>query len=176
MIAPDLNEFISKPSTQAFLGAAKRFVDVIESKDLGLEQFMRDLHVALVDLYATGYHLDEVPLKYSNENTDFDRKALFKDMNARRIQDLGEEAFYWHVYDPTYSKEPDPSQGFLTDDVYDIYHDLKIELATMDIGTSEAVEHALWTLKWSHQHHWGEHCINALQYLHNYCYDGKQVI
>jgi len=63
------------------------------------------------------------------------------------------------------------------DDFADIYRDLKIELIKIEkIGTDEAVEDALWQIKWSFVHHWGQHCINALRYFHYLYYDGKQTL
>jgi hypothetical protein len=71
--------------------------------------------------------------------------------------------------------DKEPTQGWLVDDFADIYRDLKIELTKIEkIGTDEAVEDALWQLKWSFTNHWGQHCINALRALHYLWYDGKQ--
>lgn len=67
--------------------------------------------------------------------------------------------------------DKEPTQGWLIEDFSDIYRDLKIELNKIDtIATNEAVEDALWQLKWSFFNHWGNHCINAIRYLHYYCY------
>jgi hypothetical protein len=188
-LSTDIKEFLNRTSTETFLLAARQFVGLLETSNLNKELFYSKAHIALLDLYSTGHKFDQIELKYSTKDKDFDRDAIFENKNKGQISDLGAEAFYWEIFDPTYSeKEGQPNagwtitdreatQGWLVDDFADIYRDLKIELIKIDnIGTDEAVEDALWQLKWSFAHHWGDHCINALRYFHYLYYDGKQIL
>ena len=78
------------------------------------------------------------------------------------------------IFDPTDEKENEPTQGWLVDDVADIYADLKEELYKIEqIGTDEAIEDGLWQLKFGFTTHWGNHCVNAIRVLHYIYYDGK---
>ena len=105
------------------------------------------------------------------------REELFENKHAYKISDLDGQAYYWEVFDTNYDKEADPVQGWLVDDFADIYRDLEIELNKMDnIGSNEAVEDALWTLKWSFMSHWGQHCVSALRAFHFLNYDSKDFI
>jgi Domain of unknown function (DUF5063) len=188
-LSTDIKDFLKRPSTEVFLLAARQFVGLVETVNIDKEIFFSKVHSALLDLYSAGHKLDQIELKYSSTDTDFDRDAIFIDKNIGLISELGEEAFYWEIFDPTYSEksgqpnlgwtinDKESSQGWLVDDFADIYRDLKIELLKIDtIGTDEAVEDALWQLKWSFAHHWGQHCINALRYFHYLYYDGKQTL
>lgn len=115
-------------------------------------------------------------MKYSSGNTNFhnSRERFFINNNSALISSLGQDAFYWEVFDP-YVNEDDnePTQGWLVDDFEDIYRDLKIELEIMKLGTDEAIEHALWGMKFGFVHHWGQHCISALRALHFLWYGGQ---
>jgi len=188
-LSTDIREFLERTSTQTFLFSARQFVGLLETENIDKEIFYSKAHIALVDLYSSGHKLDLIELKYSSADSDFDRETIFENKNVGLIAELGNEAFYWEIFDPTYSeKEGQPNtgwtitdreatQGWLVDDFADIYRDLKIELIKIDnIATDEAVEDALWQLKWSFIHHWGQHCINALRYFHYLYYDGKQTI
>ena len=185
-LSNDIFEFLNLDTTREFLAAANKFIDILENKTILKEQFLKQSHSALIDLYSAGHKLEEIELKYSSAESDFDKDKIFNSKNAALISQLGEEAFYWEVFDPTYSEqngEPksgwkitdrEASQGWLVDDFADIYQDLKIELEKINnIGTDEAVEDALWQLKFSFQNHWGGHAINAMRYLHYYWYDNK---
>jgi len=182
-LSTDIKDFLKRASTETFLYAARQFVGLLEAANVDKGIFYSKAHAALLDLYSAGYKLDQIELKYSSDNNDFDPNTLFEDRNAGQISELGAEAFYWEVFDPTYSEKEgqqksgwtitdrEATQGWLVDVFADIYRDLKIELLKIDnIGTDEAVEDALWQLKWSFNHHWGQHCINALRYFH---YQGK---
>ncbi|HYE22488.1 MAG TPA: DUF5063 domain-containing protein [Verrucomicrobiae bacterium] len=188
-LSADVKVFLERTSTETFLFAARHFVRLLETQNISNQVFYTEVHTALLDLYAAGHKLDHIELKYSSADISFDRDAIFENKNVGQISELGEDAFYWEIFDPAYSEkqgQPNPgwtvtdreaTQGWLVDDFADIYHDLKIELIKIDdIGTDEAVEDALWQLKWGFSHHWGQHCINALRYFHYLRYDGKQAI
>jgi hypothetical protein len=166
-LSPALAEFLDKPSTIDFLESAKRFVALLETTTLVNEEFYKQSQSALIELYACGYRLEEIKLNYSNEKTDFNRDTLFENKNIGQISQLGQNAFYREVFNPIYDKEEQPSQGWLVDDFSDIYRDLKIELTKIDtLKTNEAIEDALWQLKFSFSNHWGLHCICAVRALH----------
>jgi hypothetical protein len=185
-LSNDILEFLKLDTTREFLSASNSFIAIVENKTITKEEFLKLSHSALIDLYSAGQKFQLIELKYSSADSDFDKNEIFDNKNAGRISELGEEAFYWEVFDPTYSEqngEPklgwtivdrDASQGWLVDDFGDIYQDLKIELGKIyKIGTDEAVEDALWQLKFSFHNHWGGHAINAMRYLHYYWYNNK---
>ena len=170
-----MQEFIDKQTTKDFLMSARQFVELLESINTSNEDFYKRAHLALSQLYATGQRFEEIKLKYSSAESNFDEDTLFEQKNINQISELGENSFYWEVFNPIYDKNEEPSQGWLVDDFSDIYRDLKIELSKIDkIGTDEAVEDAFWNMKWSYLNHWGQHCINALRAFHYLDYEGKQ--
>jgi hypothetical protein len=184
-LSHDILEFLNRDTTREFLICAERFVGILEDTELTKEAFLSLSHSAIIDLYSAGHKLQEIELKYSSADSEFDRD-MFDNKNAGLIYELGEEAFYWEVFDPTYSErngeskpgwtiaDREVSQGWLVDDFGGIYRDLKIELNKIEIiATDEAIEDALWQLKFSFRHHWGGHAINAMRYLHYYWYDNK---
>lgn len=169
----DINAFLNLDSTKNFLVAANHFVLLLEAENISKDDFIKQSHLALVDLYTTGHKLQEIELVYSNQETDFDREILVDDKNKNLIGTLNEQGFYFESFDPSYDKEDSPSQGWLFDDYSDIYRDIKFELEKLKLGTNEATEDALWQLKFSFRTHWGNHCINAIRYLHYFWYDNK---
>lgn len=187
-LSTDIRRFLESNSTTNFLNAARQFVALLEDKKIQEELFYSKVHTALSHLYASGHQLEIIDLKYSSAESDFDKNSLFDNQNADLISGLGLQAYYLEIFDPSYpgvedtgsnetSEDRKASQGWLTDDFADIYRDLKIELTKIDTtGTDEAVEDALWNLKWSFIHHWGNHCINALRYFHYLYYPGKKII
>ena len=172
----DINAFLQKETTSSFLTCAQMFIDLLEKKEINKDNFLNQAHGLLIDLYLKGHRLEQIDLKYSNEKTDLEKvdKEFYKKQNQRLIELLGQDAFYREVFDPINDKEEDePVQGWLVDDFADIYYDLKTDLDKIIIGTDEAVEEALWNLKWSYLNHWGQHCVNALRALHFLTYEGK---
>jgi len=187
-VSHDIQTFLDKETTISFLKVAEDFIELIEAENNSPEQFYKQAHGTLIDLYSSGHKLEQIELKYSSADSNFGKAddEFFKNQNQALISTLGKECFYWEVFDPTYTEnengqpeqgwkitDKEPSQGWLVDDFADIYRDLKIEIEKMKIETDEAVEDALWQMKWSFINHWGHHCVNALRYLHYLWYDGK---
>lgn len=187
-LSTEITELLNKKSITDFLNAARQFLTLLENGDLDQEEFYKDSHKALSELYRTALELETIELIHSGPESEFkeiDHDELRK-MNKNLISNLGKDCFYWAVFDPTYTEEDgkpglgwkitdkEPTQGWLVDDFADIYADLKEELTKIDqIGTDEAIEDALWQLKFGFNYHWGNHCIDAMRALHYLWYDGK---
>lgn len=101
-LSTDIREFLYRPTTVDFLRAARQLVALLEIDIASKNEFLKKSHAALIDLYAAGHKLEEVPLKYSNTETEFDREKLFEGSPSVPIPELGEEGWYWEVFDPTY--------------------------------------------------------------------------
>jgi len=177
-LSVDIKIFLQKDTTQNFLTTAQMFTDLLEKKDIPKDKFLKQVHPILIDLYLKGLQLEQIDLKYSSADTKLEKSddELFLDKNQALIALLGEDAFYRDIFDPVNDKVEEPVQGWLVDDFADVYRDLKINLEKIKIGTDEAIEDAMWDLKWSFLNHWGRHCISAIRALHFLYYDGKTVM
>jgi len=186
-LSSKINDLLNKKSTTEFLQAVRQLVSLLENGEINQENFYREVHKSLAELYRSALELENIELISSGSQSEFeeiDKNQLRH--NANLISKLGRASFYWEVFDPTYTEEEgkpgqgwkisdkEPSQGWLVDDFSDIYADFKEELYKIDeIGTDKSIEDALWQLKFGFNHHWGNHCINALRALHYLWYDGK---
>jgi hypothetical protein len=124
-------------------------------------------------------NLEPVEIKFSSEKSEFEgvEKESLKTMNKALIAKLGLDSYYWEVYDPTIGSDKEPTQGWLVDDFADMYADLKNELHKIEhVRTDEAIEDALWQLKFGFTHHWGIHCVCAMRALHFLWYPGKEAM
>ncbi len=168
-LSPEIKIFLEKETTKVFLHVAKKFIELLEDINIDNNLFYAEIYKTLVNLYSSGFFLEEIPLQFSGPHTNFDEEKFFENKNQGRIAKLGINTFYQEVFDPYAYQEngdSDICMGSLIDDFADIYKDLKTELTKIEIDTDEAVEDALWQLKWSFNNHWGQYCISALRALH----------
>jgi hypothetical protein len=162
----DIQEFLTKNTTQNFLSAASHFVELLELEIIDKEDFFKRAHTALIDLYMSGYKLEEIDLKIEKKELDFNKSISFENKNLKQISTLGYDTKYRKVFNPINKNVHESISGDIALDFEDIYYDLKTELEKMKIGTNEAVEDALWQMKFSFTMHWGNHCIDALRAMH----------
>lgn len=175
-LSDDIIQLLNSEPIKDFLNAANNLVNLLESDLVNSteDQYYKEIHLALLALYLTGINLPEVDLIYSDDKTGFDDAKLFENQKELNISDkLGKSCIYYQIFDPIYPAKDEPTQGLLYEDFVEIYTDIKRELQKIKIGTNEAVEDALWQLKFGVQTHWGNHCINALRALHYLKFDHK---
>jgi hypothetical protein len=172
-LSEDIIETLNSEPVLNFLVSARKFIDIIEDNSQTEDEFYRQSHLALIQLYSTALLLPDINLRYSDEKSDFDAENLFNNDYHGISNNLGKFAFYSETFDPIYPTDNEPTQGWLVDDYNDIYRDIKTELCKIEILTNEAVEDALWQLKFGFKTHWGYHCINALRALHYLKFDHK---
>ncbi|MFD2517732.1 DUF5063 domain-containing protein [Salinimicrobium flavum] len=178
-LSEEIKSLLTANDTQHFLDVARSYILLIENGEIKKQEFHLQIHKKLTELYNAGLSLKPVELFYSNAETYFDGidKSELKTQNIKLISLFGEDSYYWEIFDPTDEKDKESTQGWLVDDVVDIYADLKIELHKIDeIATDEAVEDGLWQLKFGFTTHWGNHCVNAIRALHYLYYEGKTTI
>jgi len=114
----------------------------------------------LINLYAQGINLPlGIPLKTIVVNTR--RKEEFARVyrKGRRLP-IG---YYGEVFNPLTVPPEEPVVGDLSDDLADIYFELR---AGLDLYENKQPQEALWTWKFGLEIHWGEHATSAIRVLH----------
>ena len=175
-LSKEIKSLLNSKETQNFLKVARSFIELVENKEIKEKEFYPKIHKKLTELYNAGLSLKSVELIHSSAKSEFKTLSTEELMshNFNLISSLEKDCFYWKIFDPTYEKENEPTQGWLVDDISDIYADLKEEIYKIDtIGTDESIEDGLWQLKFGFTTHWGNHCIDAIRALHYIYYEGK---
>ncbi|MBX3215757.1 MAG: DUF5063 domain-containing protein [Labilithrix sp.] len=75
-----------------------------------------------------------------------------------------EHEVYWEVFDPY--EESVPVAGSLSDDILDVYGDVRRGLWHWEKGN---MADAVWEWRFSFDTHWGDHAVDALRALHRAC-------
>ena len=91
-------------------------------------------------------------------------------INVERIKhnfSFDEYECYLQIFDPYNIDHNEPVYGSLSDDIMDIYYDLKRGLLLFESGNQDDIDDAIWDWKFHFQIHWGTHLIDALKALHS---------
>ncbi|MGD6818243.1 DUF5063 domain-containing protein [Metabacillus sp. 84] len=140
-----------------FFHSASRFCRTAEQYGSNQEEErakMKDLLSVLIDLYAKALSLPETEIaEHANKEGELDYEIPSIDFQ------LGGE--YWEVFDP-YERD-EPVQVALSDDILDIYKDVKSGIFLYEKGFHQA---ALWNWKFMFEIHWGMHASDAIRAMH----------
>lgn len=152
-----------------FVSTARAYCTFIET-DSGNDprQFLRTVQKDLLMLYRLGLDLPLI-----EEATDVDMSHVDDKINKERvlrlIRDRVPVTSYWVTLTPLDFVNPTQiGTGDLVNDLNEIYIDLKRGLVLFDKSDTVIREYAVWYFKYHYDHHWGQHCVNALPIIHRY--------
>ncbi|MFE7061775.1 DUF5063 domain-containing protein [Sutcliffiella sp. NPDC057660] len=136
-----------------FLSSANHYCTLIDSLYCLDEKNSEKLLAALLELYLKALKLPEV----EPDNAE----APQFEIQLPEV-DFDKYEYYWEVYDPY--KLDEPACGSLSDDILDIYKDLKEGIILFE---QDMLNEAIWHWKFNFQAHFGLHVVNALRALHS---------
>jgi hypothetical protein len=153
--APD---FFS-PEVCAFVDQARQFCDFIEkANEWPRGERLSGVRSRLLALYEAGTSLPDVePPDGFDAGPSPDPPKSWRGFDDFDV--------YWGVFDPY--QESAPVAGSLTDDLLDVYRDVRRGLALWDSRAPRAA--AIWEWLFHFDVHWGDHAVDALRALHRAC-------
>jgi uncharacterized protein DUF5063 len=145
-----------------FVAEARRFCALIESEELGgASAFEKECLVVLLRLSEQILRLPSAdpPDPELPEPIPHEQWRSVQERIAKRT----EHDLYWEVFEPFAENKPDVIHGSISDDLADIWRDVKPGLTTFDSGTPNSIEDAVWHWRFSFGSHWGHHVADAIR-------------
>jgi uncharacterized protein DUF5063 len=163
---PSLSHLRAQPTVARFEGGAVAFCTFIESATtVPRGAFVWGAGPHLIALYASALDLPHVAATDSDSRSE--RHHISGDERfalVRRLREhLGDLDEYRLIFDP-YDTKDAPVIGRLSDDLADIYRDVKDGLLALAGGDHEA--DVIWDWKFGFEKHWGIHALRAAYALH----------
>jgi len=144
---------------------ATEYFEIIEkSASMSRRQFLETVQRLVADLYRLALSLPHVAPDTADGQRDQVSNEQWWAVYNQLDQRLGEANIYWLVFDPADSKDHEAIAQTLSDDLADIYRDLK---NCIPADGFEAFDNdALWSLRFNFETHWGQHAVSALAAIH----------
>lgn len=79
---------------------------------------------------------------------------------------------YWTIFDPSKAEESEAVFAELSDDLADIYRDIKYGLLLFDAGH---LTEAVWQWKFNFKIHWGRHLLNAQKVIYSWIFNNGEL-
>jgi Domain of unknown function (DUF5063) len=166
------SELVYSRNVIEFATVANEFCSFIEA----VEQFQRkDFVTRLQKLFPLLYlkaallpvpDLDmseEAPEKFVSED---DYNYILHKLEVK----LGQFDAYYDVFDPSIHLTEAAVEANISENVADIYQDLKDFILAYRIGTLEVMNDALWECRNNFEQFWGQRLVNGLRAIHNLVY------
>ena len=147
---------------ETFVREARAYCRFVETaSELRLADRLQAARDRLLDLYSAALWLPSV----EPDGTD----ASSSPEPPTGWPGFADKDIYWELFDPYEHEDTEPVAGSLTDDVLDVYRDIRRGLTLWDASQRQ---NAIWEWRFHFDVHWGDHAIDALRALHRACKAG----
>ena len=162
------------PQVVTFQSAASQFCGLLELDAPKPEVWIREVLMALSDLYAAANKLSMLePVDFSEDIPEqfrihHDQWTVIYDRISRALP----QTWYLTFFDLTESldTEQKPVISDLADDLADIYRDVKPGLRATESQDDAVMGAVLFDWQFLFRSHWGDHAVNAMKLLHQLVY------
>jgi len=126
-------------------------------------------------LYLKGSLLPKLESIFDDENEKFVAEEEWDFIHESVRKKLGFHDEYREVYDPLTHEQVEQSTASISDNIADIYQDLKNFVTLYNIGTEEIMNDALWECQLNFEEFWGQKLVNALKAIHMIFFSGENL-
>ncbi len=176
----ELHHLRTQAEVVRFVEHVRLFCRLLEVEPGNRQDWMLTLLTTLADLYAAAHHLavpdNDLASDFPEETFDPTPGEL-QAVRQRVGRVLGEDNLYWCTLNvrlaPTGPERGDSlGVGDLTDDLADIYRDLRPGLRAWDANVDAYLPDIIFGWKEPlFASHWGMHAVDALRALHSLVYE-----
>ena len=158
VFSPNIIEFVTVASEYCiFVENTNRF----KKKD-----FLDKARKILPLLYLKGSLIPKLNSAFDDGNEKFVSEEDWSFVQSSVQKKMGYHDEFKDVYDPLTHEQLEQSVAAISDNMADIYQDLKNFVTLYNIGTEELMSDALWECQFNFEGFWGQKLLNALKAIH----------
>jgi len=129
------------------------------------------VHRVVPLMYTKGSLLPDVTVEFPEANMRFVTEEQWETLFTLLREKFGEDDEYW-IIDPQYINETEPLKSSLSENLSDIYQDMKDFVLLYQKNTMAARQNAVAGCKQLFAEHWGYKTGNIMARLHHLIYSG----
>jgi len=159
-----------------FVAVANEYCKYAEhASEIKGDEMLRILQRLLPFLYLKTTLLPKLEPFFEDGNEKF-----IKESDWFRIHDTFKEKFgtandYLEVFDEKINDSEGPVTSSLSENMADMYQDLKDFLLLYQTGTSEVMNDAIWQCRMNFEDFWGQKLVNSMRAIHKFIYSGEEI-
>lgn len=159
-----------------FVRTAADYCSALEQAEkVNLSDLVDQLHRLLSKLYYTATCLPDLDSPFEDLGQRFVTEEDYEFIRKKLLTKLGQYDAYEEVFDEGRVEYEDSIGESISEDLADIYQDIKDFILLFEIGTNEVMHEALWECKQSFQTFWGQKVSNVLRPLHGLRYSDEEL-
>ena len=150
-----------------FVTVANEFCSFMESTgQLERLDFIIKIQKLLPLLYLKASLIPEMESILNEDNEKFVTEQEYDFIKDQVQTHMGESDDYSEQWYPKIAGNTEPVITSISENLADIYQDLKDLVSLYSMGTTEIMNDAVWECKMNYENYWGQILVNALRVIH----------
>jgi hypothetical protein len=159
-----------------FVAVANEFCKYAEhAGELKGDDLLRILQRILPLMYIKASLLPELDPYFEDGNEKFITEADWIAINETLKRKFGTADDYLEVFDDKAGDVEGPALSSISENITDIYQDIKDFLLLYQTGTEEVMNDAIWECRMNFENFWGQKLVNSMRAIHKFIYSGEVI-
>ena len=158
-----------------FVAVANEFCKYTEhASELKGDELLKILQRILPLLYLKASLLPQLNPFFEDGNEKFVTESDWTEIQDTLLEKFGTANDYLEVFDERMTDSEGPVISTISENMADIYQDIKDFLLLYQTGTVEVMNDAVWECRMNFENFWGQKLVNSMRAIHRFIYSGDE--
>lgn len=159
-----------------FVAVANEYCKYAEhASQLKGDELLRILQRILPLMYIKASLLPELNPFFEDGNEKFVTESDWTLIHDTLRKKFGTADDFPEVFDDKSNETDGPVISSISENMADIYQDIKDFLLLYQTGTEEVMNDALWECRMNFENFWGQKLVNSMRAIHKFIYSGEEI-
>jgi hypothetical protein len=159
-----------------FVAVANEFCKYTEhASELKGDEILKIMQRILPLMYLKASLLPKLDPFFEDGNEKFVTEADWNAINYTLKEKFGTANDFLEVFDDKINESEGPVVSSISENMADIYQDMKDFLLLYQTGTGEVMNDAVWECRMNFENFWGQKLLNSLRAVHKFIYSGEEI-
>jgi hypothetical protein len=159
-----------------FVAVANEFCKYAEhASELKGDELLKILQRILPLMYLKASLLPQLNAYFEDGNEKFVSESDYARIQETLKEKFGTANDYLEVFDEKINDTDGPALSSISENMADIYQDMKDFLLLYQTGTVEVMNDAVWECRMNFENFWGQKLVNSMRAIHKFIYSGEEI-
>jgi hypothetical protein len=159
-----------------FVAVANEFCKYAEhASELEGDELLKILQRILPLMYIKASLLPQLEPYFEDGNEKFVTESDWVRINEVLRERFGTADDYLEVFDEKIVESDRPVLSTISENMADVYQDIKDFLLLYQTGTVEVMNDAVWECRMNFESFWGQKLVNSMRAIHRFIYSGEEI-
>ena len=167
MDSESIHSLVYSKKVVEFVTLTGEFCNSVENvRNFSAEENLRKMQLILPLLYMKALLLPRTEQVLDGEPEKFVTEMDYNVLQQRWLEILGENDSYYEVFDPDLQFREETATASISENLMDIYQDLKDFITSYSLGDESIMNDALYDCVFHFSEFWGQRLVNVLRAIH----------